>query len=59
MYVVNLIMAFKLVTYCGVVHFKDSKINSEVGLDLEWIPSTNNDVVNVINSQTNWFCAVT
>ncbi|MCF7486964.1 hypothetical protein [Vibrio sp. A2-1] len=50
MYVVSLIMTCKLVAYDGVFHFKDSKINSEVGLNLEWIPSTNNDVVNVINS---------
>lgn len=50
MYVVNLIMVCKSVAYYGVVHFKDSKIKSELGPDLEWIPSTNNDVVNVINS---------
>ncbi len=50
MYVVNLIMTCKLVAYEGFFYFLDSKIKSEVGPGLEWIPSTNNDVVNVINS---------
>ncbi|OEE44137.1 hypothetical protein [Vibrio cyclitrophicus] len=50
MYTTSIKVLQQAVTYNGIIHFENLKIKYEVGPDLEWIPPSNNDVLNAIKA---------